>query len=209
MKRNRSPWSAVAALLAVGALAAAVTMGIRAYAPAPRPTTLSVHLAGSAADFQEVNLRVRSVQVRSEATGWVTLGTPDVSVNLLGLTGGVSALLVDDARLAPGAYRQLRLVLGPGASVRLRDGSVFPLATGAAVRDGLQLDVALDVRPHAAGNVLVDLDVARSVRRYDDLLSRGAPPRYVLQPVAHAGEPQAAGAAAPPSLAAGQAPPPG
>lgn len=193
MKRTSSPWPKVAALLAFGALAATATYGVRALRPAPRPTTLSVHLAGSAGDFQEVNLRVQAVQAWSDATGWVTLGTPDVTVNLLGLTGGVAALLADGARVAPGVYGRLRLALGPGGSVRLRDGSVHPLAHGAALRDGLLVDVALELRPHTAGNVFVDLDVRRSVRRYDDHFTPGALPRFVLQPVAHAGEAVAAG----------------
>lgn len=209
MKKNSSPWPVVAALVAVGGLAAAVILAVRAYAPAPRPTTLSVHLAGSTGDFQEVNLRIHSVQLRGETSGWITLGTPDVTVNLLSLTGGVSALLVDDALVAPGSYGHLRLVLGPGSSVRLRDGSVLPMAAGAAVRDGVPVDVVLDLRPHAAGNLFVELDVARSVRRYDDVLSPGAPPRYVFRPVVHVGEPLAAGAADRPTLADGQVRPPG
>lgn len=170
-------------------LAALLALGAACELP-PKPATVSVHLTGSPADFQEVLLHVRAVQALGDL-GWVTLGTPDARVNLLRLTGGVVALLADGAALPPGRYERLRLLLGPGSALRLLDGSVHALALPGALKDGLELELGLhvDVGPSTSRALVVDLDVAQSVRRY----GAGKVTRFVLEPVARAFEQAAAG----------------
>ena len=188
-RRNRT----IATLLAAGALACATLLaaGVLSSATQPRPTTVSVHLTGSPGDFQEVYLHVSTVQARGEAGGWVTLGVPDAKVNLQRLTGGVVALLADGAALPPGHYERLRLLLGPGSTVRLLDGSVHALALPTALKDGLELELGLhvDVGLSTSRELVVDVDVARSVRRYGE----GKDSTWVLEPVSRAFEQVATG----------------
>ena len=164
--------------LALIALAAAAL----ACAPAPRPPTVSVHLTGSAVDYQEVNVEVRLVQVRGDEGRWITVGVPNAQVNLVKLTGGVAALLADGEALPPGEYRRLRLVLGDAGSLRLGDGSLHVLEVPAGLRQGVELDLDLQAAPGSRQEIVVDVDVARSVRRS----GRGAAERFELRPVGRA-----------------------
>ncbi len=188
---GRASLIALAALLSLAALLVLGALGALGGAPPPKPTTVSVHLTGSPGDFQEVILHVRAVQAGGEAGDWVTLGVPDARVNLLRLTGGVVALLADGAALPPGHYERLRLLLGPGSAVRLLDGSVHALALPTSLEDGLELELGLhvDVDPSTSRELVVDLDVAQSVRRYGE----GSGERWVLEPVGRAFEQAAAG----------------
>lgn len=181
--RTRRAWTAVAAAAAL------------ACTPTPRPPTVSVHLTGSAVGYQEVNVEVRLVQVRGAEGSWITLGVPNARVNLVKLTGGVAAQLADGAALPPGEYQRLRLVLGAAASVRLRDGTLHVLELPADLRHGVELDLDLQAAPRSRREVVVDLDVARSVRRS----GRGADERYELHPVGRALDQLATGVRGPAS----------
>ena len=68
------------------ALALALLAGGLACAPAPRPT-LSLHLVAVPADFEEVNVHIREVQLEG-STGWTTIAVPNVTLNLVRLDPG-------------------------------------------------------------------------------------------------------------------------
>lgn len=182
----KRPWTAltaaVAAAAALACAAAVAAVAALAFAPSQRSPTVSVHLTGSAVDYQEVNVEVRLVQVSGADGRWITVGIPNAQVNLVRLTGGVAALLADDEALPPGEYRRLRLVLGGAGSVRLRDGSVHPLELPEGLRPGVDLDLELQAAPGSRQDVVVDLDVARSVRRSGP----AAAERFELRPVGRA-----------------------
>jgi hypothetical protein len=170
---THAPLRLAAALLAAGALACGSST---------KPATMSVHLVDGPGDYQEVNLHVVRVEIRSDATGWVTLATPDVTVNLLGLTGGVVATLADGATLPAGTYGQLRLVLGAGNTVKLVDGTVHDLTVPSGQQSGVKLNVHFDVQPGTTRDVYVDFDAHRSVWLHD----AGASGKYLLRPVVRA-----------------------
>jgi hypothetical protein len=145
--------------------------------PAPRPT-LSLHLVAVPAEFEEVNVHVREVQLEGPE-GWTTIAVPDVTLNLIRLVDGVAAELVERTALPAGTYQRLRLVLGTAGSVRLRDGSLHVLALPAALHRGLEVPLGVEARPGTAQSLVVEVDAGRSVRRYPVL---GGGEMFVLQP---------------------------
>jgi hypothetical protein len=151
-----------------------------------RPTsgsaTLSVHLVDGPGDFLEVNLHVLKVEIENDATGWTTLGTPDKTIDLLTLTGGVEATLVNGASLPAGSYGQLRLLLGSGNTVKLLDGTVADLKVPSGLQSGLKLPVHFDVQPDTTKDVFIDFDAHRSIFVH----GAGKSGQYILRPVVRA-----------------------
>jgi hypothetical protein len=131
--------------------------------------------------YLEVNVDVRSVEIAT-ADGWTTLGTPNRVINLLALTGGVSATLVDGATLPAGTYGQLRLVLGPNNSVKLDDQSVHDLKVPSGQQSGLKLTVHFEVRPGTTADVYIDFDAHKSVFVH----AAGNSGKYILRPTVRA-----------------------
>jgi uncharacterized protein DUF4382 len=142
---------------------------------------MNVRLVDAPADYQEVNLDVQRVQIRSDGD-WVTLGTPDRVVNLLALTGGVSTVLADGATLPAGTYGQLRLVLGPDNTVKLTDGSIHALKVPSGAQSGVKLNVHFDVQPGTTKDVFVDFDAHRSIFVHQ----AGNSGKYMMRPVVRA-----------------------
>jgi hypothetical protein len=161
----------------LSALALALLAGGLACAPAPRPT-LSLHLVAVPANFEEVNVHVREVQLEGPS-GWTTIAVPDVTLNLVRLTGGVAAELVERTALPVGTYQRLRLLLGSAGSVRTRDGRLHALALPSSLDRGLMMPLDLEARPGTAQSLVVEVDAGRSVRRYPVL---GGGVMFVLQP---------------------------
>jgi hypothetical protein len=125
---------------------------------------------------------VVKVEIRSDADGWVTLGTPDLTVNLLGLTGGVEATLVNGATLPAGHFGQMRLLLGDGNTVKLLDGSVHDLTVPSGLQTGVKLITDFDVLPGTTRDVFIDFDAHRSIW----LHGAGASGKFILRPVVRA-----------------------
>ncbi len=148
------------------------------------PATMSVRLVDApSSGYAEVNVDVQSVEILGD-DGWVTLGTPDRVVNLLALTGGVSATLVDGATLPAGHYGQMRLLLGSRNSVKLLDaeGTVAPLKVPSGQQSGVKLTVNFDVQPGTTSDVYIDFDAHRSVFVHE----AGASGKYILRPTVRA-----------------------
>jgi len=142
---------------------------------------MSVHLVDGPGPYREINVRVLEVSIQSE-TGWLTLGRPDVTVDLLALRNGVAATLVKDAVLAPGRYGQMRLLLGDGNTVRLEDGSLHDLTVPSGMKSGLKLIVHFDVAAGEARDVFIDFDAHRSIFVH----RTGASDKYILRPTIRA-----------------------
>ena len=144
--------------------------------------TMNVHLVdGPISGYQEINVHIQSVQIASDA-GWITLGTPDRTINLLDLVGGVSATLASGATLPAGHYGQMRLILGAGNTVKLADGSVQPLKVPSGMQSGIKLLVNFDVAAGTTKDVWIDFDAAHSVQ----VVEAGASGQYLLRPTIRA-----------------------
>jgi hypothetical protein len=143
---------------------------------------MNVHLVdGPAVDYKEINLHVLTVEIGGGA-GWVTLGNPDATIDLLKLTGGVAATLAAGAPIPPGSYSQMRLVLGSGNTVKLADDSVHDLTVPSGLQSGLKILVHFDVAPGTVRDVFIDFEAKRSIF----LHSAGASGKYILRPVIRA-----------------------
>jgi hypothetical protein len=139
---------------------------------------MNVHLVdGPLSGYQELNVHILSVEILGSG-GWITLGTPDRTINLLRLVGGVEESLVNGATLPTGHYGQMRLVLGAGNTVKLADGTVQPLTVPSGLQTGIKLVVSFDVAPGTTKDVWIDFDAAHSIL----VVQAGASGQYHLRP---------------------------
>ncbi|HJV39118.1 MAG TPA: DUF4382 domain-containing protein [Geothrix sp.] len=140
--------------------------------------TMNVHLVdGPITGYQEVNVHIQSVEISGNG-GWITLGTPDKTYNLLSLTGGVSEMLAAGTTLPAGHYQQMRLILGSGNTVKLADGSVQPLTVPSGLQSGVKLIVSFDVAAGTTKDVWIDFDAAHSIQ----VVQAGMSNQYLLRP---------------------------
>jgi hypothetical protein len=114
--------------------------------------------------------------------GWITLGTPNKTLNLLDLVGGVSETLAMGATLPAGHYQQMRLVLGSGNTVKLADGTLHGLTVPSGLQSGIKLIVSFDVAAGTTKDVWIDFDAARSIQ----VVQAGASGQYILRPTVRA-----------------------
>jgi Domain of unknown function (DUF4382) len=147
------------------------------------PAKMNVSLVdGPSSEYSEVNVDVQTVEILG-SSGWVVLGQPNVVVNLLALTGGVSQTLVDGATLPAGHYGQMRLVLGPNNSVKLVGATTTsPLLVPSGQQSGVKLTVSFDVQPGTTADVFIDFDANKSVFVHQ----AGASGKYILRPTVRA-----------------------
>ncbi|GLH70765.1 hypothetical protein GETHPA_22980 [Geothrix rubra] len=143
---------------------------------------MNVHLVdGPISGYQQVNVNIQSVEIGS-GSGWITLGTPNKTINLLNLTGGVSETLASGATLPAGHYSQMRLILGSGNSVMLADGTTQPLTVPSGMQTGIKLIVSFDVAAGTTADVWIDFDAAHSIQ----VVQAGASGQYLLRPTIRA-----------------------
>ncbi len=153
---------------------------------------VTVHVTdGPISGYQEINVHIQSVEIRGDG-GWITLGTPDQTYNLLALTGGLSQTLASGATLPAGHYGQMRLILGAGNSVKLADGSTHDLTVPSGLQTGIKLIVNFEVVAGTTKDVWIDFDAAHSIQ----LVATGASEKYMLRPTVHAFDKIATGAIA-------------
>lgn len=174
---------------AVGALAVTLLAGCQAQ---PAGTALmNVHLVdGPSLQYSALNLHVLRVAIEKDGEGWIELGAPDVTVDLLSLTGGVEQSLVNGASIPAGTYGQMRLVLGAGNTVCVAPlveggcpaGALHDLKVPSGMQSGVKLNVHFVVAPDTTKDVFIDFDAHRSVFVHE----AGASQQYLLRPVVRA-----------------------
>jgi hypothetical protein len=170
--------SAVLGALATGAMALVLACGGSGSSGMP---TINVKLVdGPITGYQEINLDIQKVEIAGEG-GWITLGEPRQTFDLLGLTGGVSATLVNGKTIPAGSYTQMRLVLGSGNTIKLADGTVAPLTVPSGMQSGIKLLANFDVQPGTTRDVAIDFVAAHSVQ----VVQTGASAKYLLRPTIH------------------------
>ena len=145
---------------------------------------ISIKLVDSPGDYDQVFVDIQDVMIKmnddSEGdNGWVSAGaTPGVH-DLLELTGGQNAILVDDYSVLAGELSQIRLVLGEDNKV-VKDGEEFPLKTPSAQQSGLKLKVNQTVEAGYLYAFVLDFDVAKSI------VDAGQSDNIILKPVINA-----------------------
>lgn len=140
-----------------------------------------VRMTDAPGDYDEVNVDVRDVLIKSttdsdDSKGWVSVGTVTPKIyNLLDLTAGVNVLLADN--LIPSGYLgQIRLLLGD-KNTAVKNGVIYNLSTPSAQQSGLKLKINQTLVAGATYDFLLDFDVARSV------VKAGNSGNYNLHPV--------------------------
>lgn len=144
--------------------------------------TVGVRLVdGPLEGYKEINVHIRSVEIQS-GSGWITLGSPDKTYDLLTLRNGVSAELVGGVGLAAGQYNQMRLILGEGNTVKLANDEVHDLKVPSGMQTGIKLNVHFEVAAGTTKDIWIDFDAAHSIH----MVNAGASGQFILRPVVKA-----------------------
>ncbi len=114
--------------------------------------------------ISEINLKVKSVELHSDASGWATVSTTPRTYGLLLLNSENQSELLADINAKPGTYNQVRLMVD-SVSVKLKSGETraaklpsgtLKINTVLTVDDGktssVNFDFMADRSMHLAGN---------------------------------------------------------
>ncbi|HUQ96586.1 MAG TPA: DUF4382 domain-containing protein [Chitinophagaceae bacterium] len=148
---------------------------------APGTARLQVSLTDAPGDYEAVLIDVQDVRINTttdSATGWSSLeNVKRGTYNLLDLVNGKDTLL-SDAVIPAGRVQQIRLVLGTENFVKV-DGQLLKLETPSAQQSGLKLNIHQDVSAGSMYQLLLDFDVAKSIRQTGNN-------KYILKPTIRA-----------------------
>jgi hypothetical protein len=150
---------------------------------------ISVKLVDAPGDFDEVNVNVVGVMIKmddsDDDSGWINLDMINTGIiDLLNLTGGVNQVLVDRFPIPVGTLKQIRLVLGDGNTIVIRNDSdepeTFELKTPSAQQSGLKVKVNAVIEEGFTYNYVLDFDVEKSI------VIAGNSGNIILKPVLYA-----------------------
>jgi len=123
---------------------------------------VNIHLTDGPGNYDAVYIDVRSVEINSDAGGWVTVPAIVPGVyNLLDFRNGMDTLLCQ-AVLPAGKISQMRLILGDNNSVVV-DGTSYPLSTPSAQQSGLKFNIHQDLAVNGSYNIWIDFDAGKSI----------------------------------------------
>ncbi|TLX72663.1 DUF4382 domain-containing protein [Labilibacter sediminis] len=132
---------------------------------APFPTDL----------VSEANVTISKIDIRksgdAEGNPFITLSEEEMSFNLLDLTNGVTASLVD-LEIEAGSYDLVRLYVSE-ASIVLKDGTEFDLKVPSGAQTGIKIFInpSIDVVGGLTAELLLDFNVAKSFVAQGDINS--------------------------------------
>ncbi|NGP86815.1 DUF4382 domain-containing protein [Fodinibius halophilus] len=143
--------------------------------------TLEVQMHDAPANYEEVNIFVKSVEVNNADTdtGWVVINEPQQTYDLLELTNGATTVL-GSKELETGTYEQIRLIVKVDQSYIVVDGKSHNLFVPGGNETGVKLPVNAEIKPDITYTLLLDFDAARSVVERGNEQSGIS---YLLQPV--------------------------
>lgn len=144
-------------------LAAAVTaLTLDACKKDADQATLQIRLTDGPGDFQQVNIDLQQIRVKTsqDTSEWLTLPTNAGVYNLLDFQNGIDTLIATGPVPAV-TLKEVRFVLGSQNSVMV-DGVLYPLSTPSAQESGLKVKIdknlAVDVN-----TLVLDFDAAQSI----------------------------------------------
>lgn len=114
----------------------------------------------------EANVTISSILVRNvdENAGspFLTLTEEEMSFNLLDLTNGVTATLVDK-QIPAGTYDQIRMIVSE-ANIVLKDQTIYDLKIPSGEQTGIKimLDPLVVIAEDLGAEIILDFDVSRS-----------------------------------------------
>jgi len=151
----------------------------------PANGSVSVTLVdGPTTGYKAINLNIQSVQIHQSGTsddsGWITVASPNKTMDLLTLQGGVVEALASKQTIGVGTYQMLRLILGSGNTLILADGTSVPLTVPSGMQSGIKIPLTFTVQAGTTADVWIDFDGAHSIQ----VVETGST-SYILRPVVH------------------------
>jgi len=142
---------------------------------------ISIKLVDGPGDYDQVFVDIADVMLKmnddsDSEGGWQSVSTNSGIYDLLQLTGGQNAVLVDDYEVLSGELSQIRLVLGNENSV-VKDGQPYDLKTPSAQQSGLKVKVNQTVEAGYLYAFVLDFDVSKSI------VDAGHSDNIILKPV--------------------------
>ncbi|MGC1203960.1 MAG: DUF4382 domain-containing protein [Flavobacteriaceae bacterium] len=134
--------------------------------------TISIRLVDGPGDYEAVNVEIVDVMIKmdndnDDDNGWISLEANNEIVNLLDFTGGFSKVLVERFPVPAGTLSQMRLVLGDGNTIVIKDENdndeAFDLKTPSAQQSGLKLKVNTEIEEGFTYDFILDFDVDKSI----------------------------------------------
>ena len=126
---------------------------------------LEVRLTDAPADYDEVLIDVRDVQIHvsgdGDEEGWQSLQVNSGVYNLLDFRNGMDTLLAT-LELPAGHVSQMRLILGDNNLVTI-DGEEHHLETPSAQQSGLKFNIDADLKQGIVYTLWIDFDAGRSI----------------------------------------------
>ncbi|WP_242130896.1 DUF4382 domain-containing protein [Aestuariivivens marinum] len=150
--------------------------------------TISVRLVDAPGDYEAVNVEIVDVMIKmnddsDDESGWMSLDANAGTVNLLDFTGGISKVLVDRFPIPAGTLSQMRLVLGDGNTVVIKEGDMnkeYNLKTPSAQQSGLKVKIDALIEEGFTYDYVLDFDVEKSI------VHAGNSSNIILKPVLYA-----------------------
>jgi len=142
--------------------------------------SISVKLFDAPGDYEKVYVEIVDVLLlviddKTISNCWLSLNAKAGVYDLLDLTGGVEALLVDNLSIPTGMIYEIYLVLGDNNSVVI-DGETLPLFTHSSLQKGLEIRIDQLLEPNKDYTFLLDFDVEQSI------LKTPTPDYIILKP---------------------------
>lgn len=134
--------------------------------------TITVRLVDAPGDYDAVNIDIQDVMIKMDddsdsESGWISLDVNPETVNLLDFTGGFNKVLVERFPIPVGTLSQMRLVLGDGNTIEMRNESdesmTYDLKTPSAQQSGLKLKVDAEIEEGFTYDFVIDFDVEKSI----------------------------------------------
>ena len=132
--------------------------------PENRQSTMNIHLTDAPADYEEVNIDLKQVQVQfaDDTSGWQNVETHAGMYDLLQLQNGVDTLIATGTFPA-GTVHQLRLILGENNNIVV-NGETYPLTVPSGAHSGLKVKVHKKLNKNLE-DLVVDFDAGLSVHQ--------------------------------------------
>lgn len=148
---------------------------------------ITIRLVDAPGDYEAVNVEIVDVMIRMDDAAedaWTSLEVESETVNLLDFTGGFNKVLVDQFPIPAGTLSQIRLVLGNGNSIVIKNendvAETFDLKTPSAQQSGLKVKVNTVVEQGFTYDFVLDFDVEKSI------VHAGNSENIILKPVLYA-----------------------
>ncbi|OJV52376.1 MAG: hypothetical protein BGO31_05970 [Bacteroidetes bacterium 43-16] len=123
---------------------------------------IELRLTDGPADYDAVLIDVQSVEINTEAGGWVSLPVIHPGVyDLLQLNNGLDTLLCEGA-LPVGNISQIRLILGNNNTIVV-NGISHPLQTPSAQQSSLKINIHQSLQAGKVYKIWLDFDAGKSI----------------------------------------------